>query len=188
MSLTPPNHIISVFDEKYVSQQDTKFVLEGGINILNEDGFKVYSCTNELNQVVFSDTGKNVLFNMKYNEMKYPIDKITIYSGKTGSNAVATLIGRFSILSRKYIIEYIDRETNKTQVLEMKCDLSCTTGEIYDGKKKEGAPKIGIIKKRKSASDKDFSIEVAAKVDQVFMIAIGICVYKLYLNSTHSAM
>ncbi|OUM57015.1 hypothetical protein PIROE2DRAFT_18134 [Piromyces sp. E2] len=187
MSLSPPDHKISVFDDKYLSKQNTKFILEEGINIIDENGFKIYSCTNELNKVeVYDNTEKTVLFNVRYNEMKYPIDKLTIYSGKTETNVAATIAMKYSFLSKKYFIEYVNKETNKTEMLEIKNDLSFTTVDIYAGKKKEGAPKIGTIIKQKGNRDKDFSIEVAANVDQLFMIAIGICQYKLYLNSTHS--
>ena len=184
MSVTPPEKEIIVFDKNFISQHPCKFFIKEGKTVTNDDGITVFNCNDEINKVIVS-SNNNPLFNVQCNALNYPIEKLTIYSDSNNAKVISSIKIKRSFLKKKFIIDFFNKTINKNESLNMECDGSYTSCEIYYGKKKEGAPMLCKILKLNTPSEKDYSIELASKVDYLFMVAIAICQMKLNLNTYH---
>eukprot|EP00833_Pecoramyces_ruminatium_P013321 jgi/Orpsp1_1/1187353/evm.model.d7180000057086.1 len=184
-SVVPPEIDIIAFDKKFISQQSSIYFLKEGKIITNDEKIEMFNCNDEINKVIVYNNNHLPLFNVQCNALSYPIEKLTIYESNMNEKVIASLKIKRTFMKKKYVIEYFNKTNNKNEILNMECDGSYTSCEIYYGKKKEGGSMICKIVKLKTPSEKDFSIELAPKVDYLFMIAIAICQYKLNLNTTH---
>ncbi|ORX86184.1 hypothetical protein BCR32DRAFT_325072 [Anaeromyces robustus] len=184
-NIFPPDHEISVFDKKFISQQYNTYTIKEGQHVIDNKGAALFDCIYEDNKVTVNDNSGKTIFNVRYNEIVYPIEKLTIYPENTDSKSLITFNLKRTFLSKKYIIDFFNQATQMNETIEMNCHSSFSNFDIYAGRKKDNSPLICKITKIKTQvlTGEDFIIEMAPNVDTLFMIAIGICVYKIYLNT-----
>jgi len=177
MSLKAPDHPIVAFDSDYVLPQQIHYNVNEDLVISDEFQNIIYTSQCELNKITVRN-GKegNVVFNVKFNEMIRPIEKFTIYLGSTDTTEIATVKLKPSFLSKKYIIDFVNKTSNNREELILKCNTAFSTCEIYSGNKKFGAP---LICKMRQIFVIKFDFDIAPNVDRLFMLAIAEVFFKL---------
>jgi len=88
---------------------------------------------------------------------------------------------KFSWVANKLIVKYHNIATESEETLDLNMESYYRSAGLFAGKEKENAPMIcKIMRMKGTSSHSEYSIEMAAGVDNVFLLAIGIIFMSSY--------
>ncbi|ORX86173.1 DUF567-domain-containing protein, partial [Anaeromyces robustus] len=198
--ISKPKKDVVCVDQRFVFQQPLTLILREKIFCFSGDDFSIkdpsgveyFRCKGKL----FSIRDKKILYDL-YGQPILNIQhtiftikgNIKIYADDSDKSLLASINKKSFISIKKFIIEYYNKATEKTQYLDMKCDFFSFTCGIFDGHEKEGAPMIAKVSKRLDAklllTDREnYYLQIAPGVDAALMVAIAIC-FDEYKNENH---
>jgi len=97
---------------------------------------------------------------------------VKILSEKEDKKELIIIKNKITMSHHKYSIDYLNKATNKKELLNMKGSNTFRTSGIFYGSEKEGAPMICRICKIEKKPEYQFTVEIAPNVDNLIMIAI----------------
>ncbi|OUM62305.1 hypothetical protein PIROE2DRAFT_11458 [Piromyces sp. E2] len=108
-----------------------------------------------------------------------------VYFGKDKTQLLAEVFSKNSWVADKFSISYYNLVTENREILDFNMENTYRSAGVFVGKEKEDAPMICKIQriKGKPFAKAEFSIEMAAGVEYIFMLAISIIFMDKYETS-----
>jgi len=185
---SPPQSIVGV-EQRFVFQQpitlyiDEKRSFSGDDFTINDsNGVAFFKCKGK----AFSFSDKKVIYDnydkpiLNIQEEVFMGHKMKIYAGDDSKNKLGELSRGSMLKNNKFIYTFTNLANNRTEELDLKCDLIGISCGIFYGKEKEQAPLVCNIAKIRqglfSNKKRDhYCIKVAPGVDAALMVALTIC-------------
>jgi len=173
-----PDNEINIIDEEYVSKVPTIYSIN-----LKEDTTFIISDSN--GKICYKFTYKSISDTITICDAK---DKplITIKKGlssvkilaEEGKKEFAKLKFKNSTKGHKFLMEYINKATEKEEVLNLNCSSNYRTSGVFYGREKENAPMISRICRLSNDINLNkkfnYTIEIAPNVDNLIIIALSV--------------
>ncbi|KAG4107582.1 hypothetical protein H8356DRAFT_1416960 [Neocallimastix lanati (nom. inval.)] len=198
-----PNHEIIALDSKYICSHDTIYCFREGFSnytsntlvILDNENKEIYNCEIKGNTTIIYDKNGDPILNTCFNINKKSFDStfeetINISEGKDLTNSKYGIMKSTYKLNRHtlvpinlvYKIEFLNLYNNKLEKLEVRLSneiFGCYFIYCNPGEKNETL--ICKIKKEKR-NKKYYTIEVAAGVDYMYMLAFCVSInYSIHI-------
>jgi len=141
------------------------------LKIKNEKGKTVYKGKREYNygpKYKICNLDNTVNFSIKECDKKEA--RKNIYLGKNKDKPISRIL--YGESNRKYVIEFTNLITERTEYLEMSSDARLVVCGIFYGREEEGAPLITKITRDKYNRTK-CTLDIAPGVDALFMVGLA---------------
>jgi len=185
---SPPQSIVGV-EQRFIFQEpitlyiDEKSSLSGDDFTINDtNGVPFFKCKGKF----FSFNDKKVIYDnydkpiLNIQEETFIGHNMKIYAGDDSKTKLGELSRKSMLKNNKFVYTFTNLADNRTEELDMKCDLIGNSCGIFYGKEKEQAPLVcNIAKIKQSLFTKKrrdhYCIKVAPGVDVALMVALTIC-------------
>jgi hypothetical protein len=199
--LSKPNKEIVIVDDRFVFDKPARVVLTSrhGINAMSFDfaytisgidGKEYFKCMNFGNKKILLSADNEPILGIYGKTLSLNYE---IYAGDKKERLLAKLTYRNSHVAQKFSIIFTNLVTENEEYMDFNCEEHYRSGGVFYGKEKEGAPMIckfieynykystGLRSKSPDAQG-SYLIEMAANVDNVFLMAVGIVLAELDYN------
>ncbi|OUM62308.1 hypothetical protein PIROE2DRAFT_44426 [Piromyces sp. E2] len=199
--IQPPKNDIVGIEPRFVFRNPLTLILREKIFSFSGDDFSIKDINNveyfRCKGKALSIRDKKILYDLYQKpilNIQHKIltlkGNIKIYAEDKQDKILATINKKSFISVKKYIIEFYNQATEKTEYLDMKCDFFSYSCGIYYGHEKEGAPLICKITKKIDmklvfTTQENYFVQIAPGVDAALMMAIAIC-FDEYKNEDDS--
>jgi len=171
------DHNIEVADSKFTFKTKVDLIFEETMDMTSYHNFSV----KDLNGMEYFRCGYNRDDIVVYSIYNEPICRIAftspfkskqpILKGEKNEESVAVISDKDSSAAEKFTVELTNLVNEKTEKLDMNCDLKFRCCGIFYGKEKSGSPMVCRIVKNLYFANY-YKIEIAAGIDASLMMAL----------------
>lgn len=189
LNVESPNKIISIVDEKYVSQKPLIYKIEKLKKAISDNDFIIRDMNDT--EIYYS---KEILIGcfICSNENHEPLVSIKassesdvkrkIYLGKKTDICIGSMKPLNSKVLKKYVLEFLNKDTNTNEQFIMNCDKDYFYSTIlYDNGQGNTCIIAKIIKNQ--YNKRHYTIEIAPGVDSLYIL--GVALYFGYKSDMH---
>jgi len=197
-----PKNDICATEQRFIFRQPLTLILREKIFSFSGDDFSIKDANNveyfKCKGKAFNIRDKKILYDLYQKPILNIQHKILtlkrnikIYAEDKTEKIYATINKKSFISVKKFIVEFYNQATEKTEYLDLKCDFFSYTCGIFYGHEKEGAPMVAKVTKNFDCklvftSQENYYLQIAPGVDAALMVAIAIC-FDEYKNEDDSS-